>query len=216
MLPAVLIYLGILFRLPVEMTLLIHLVVELLIPTLIVRAFSDSELFRVQWKINRFEGSAVMGILLGIFFCGLVVFLYWLIDKVFGWDLEDNLLRTPLPQNRILEIIAAFYLVVIVPYIEEWYWRRYNYYMFYRNEINYWITSILWSTAYLVVAYMTELELRGMIFMAACFIIFGRIQIVIMGTYEAFGAYMTHMGASFGIMLCYFLEKNNRLGDPYK
>ena len=154
MLPALLLYIGLALGFPVEMTLFIHIVVEFIIPKIIVSQFKNSSLFRVEWKINRFDGSAIMGIILGLVFCGLIILIYWLVDKVIGWDLEDNLLATPIPQNRILEIIAAFYLIAIKPYIEEWFWRSYCHFIFYRSEIDNWLNSILWCTAYVVLAHM--------------------------------------------------------------
>ena len=145
---------GIILKFPVEMTLFIHIVIEYIIPKLIVRAFKDTSMFRVEWRINRFDGSVIFGAILGVLFCGLIIFIYWLVDKVIGWNLEDNLLAVPIPRNKVLEIIAAFYLVVVKPYFEEWFWRRYNYFVFYRTEIDFWLMSVLWSSAYVVLAYM--------------------------------------------------------------
>mmetsp|Transcript_17066 Transcript_17066/g.15017 ORF Transcript_17066/g.15017 Transcript_17066/m.15017 type:complete len:84 (-) Transcript_17066:237-488(-) len=83
-----------------------------------------------------------------------MIFLYWLIDKVIGWNIEDNLLATPIPHNKVLEIVAAFYLIAIKPFIEEWFWRSYCHFIFYRTEIDNWLNSVLWSTAYVVLAHM--------------------------------------------------------------
>ena len=212
LLPAAFLYLGLAIGFPVEMTLFIHIVIEFVIPKIIIAQFKDSNLFRVEWRINRFDGSAILGIILGIFFWCLCIFTYWLIDKVIGWDIEDNLMATPIPQNRFLEIITAFYLICVKPYIEEWFWRSYSHYIFYRSEIDNWLNSILWSTAYVILAYMWNLEKRGWLAVAIFSTIFGRIQIAIVGKYGGLAAYMTNLGASFGIMLCYFLEKNKNLG----
>ncbi|CAI2379434.1 unnamed protein product [Moneuplotes crassus] len=213
LLPAFLIYLGILVGFPVEMTLFIHFVIELIIPKIIISQFKDSYLFRIEWRANRFEGSLIMGLVLGFIFCGLTILLYYFFDKILGWDLEDNLLREPIPQNKILEIIAAFYLIVIKPFIEEWFWRSYCYFIFYRTEIDNWLNSVLWATAYVVLAIMCGLEMKGCIIVFIAFTLFGRIQLFMMKSYGLLVAVMSHMGASFGVMLCYFLEKNRKFGE---
>ena len=211
-LPAILIYLGITLGIPVEMTLFIHIIIEYIIPKIIISQFKDSYLFRIEWRINRFEGSAIMGVILGMVFWGLIVLIYWLVDKIIGWDLEDSLLAVPIPRNKFLEIIAAFYLVVLKPFIEEWFWRSYCHFIFYRSEIDNWLNSLLWWTAYVVLANLWNLEMYGWIVVGISLTIFGRIQIFMMTKFGGLAATMSHLGASFGVMLCYYLEKNKKLG----
>ena len=211
-LPALLIYLGIAMGFPAEMTLFIHIVVEFIIPKIIISQFKDSYLYRVEIRINRIDGGAIMGVILGIVFWGLILLLYWLVDKVIGWDLEDNLLAAPIPQNKILEIIAAFYLIAIKPFFEEWFWRSYCHYIFYRTELDNWLNAVLWSTAYVMLAYMWNMDFRECLIVGIWFVIFGRIQIFIKTSFGLLEAYMSHLGASFGVMLCFFLEKKHQFG----
>ena len=152
-LPMFMLHLGIFIEYPVAMVLFIHLIIMYLVPFLIVREFKDSPLFRLHWKINRFEGAgSFLGILMGILMAGFIVFLYWMIDRVLGWDLHDHILRAPIPRNRLLEVISAVYLIIIAPFIEEWFWRRYNYHIFLKRELDYWLVSILWSLPFVVLA----------------------------------------------------------------
>ena len=211
LLPSILFHFGIITGFPVEMVLFIHWIIMLLIPKLIVRQFKDSYLFRLEWQINRFEGAgSILGIILGIIFWGFIIFLYWLIDRVIHWDLHDYIMRAPIPQNKYLEILSAIYLVIIAPYIEEWFWRRYNYHMFYKRELDYLLVSILWTLPFIVVAIDWHVKWQGLIFIGAFFILFGRIQIMITSQYHPFACYMSHVGVYLGIMIWYFLEKNDK------
>lgn len=223
-LPTLLFHFGVWLHYPVEVLLFIHIVIMLIIPKLIVHQFKDSPLFRLHWrintwmirgsgsgsdeKVNRFEDiGSFFGVVVGIVFWGLIIFLYWLVDQVILWDLHHHIMRTPIPKNNVLEVISAIYLVLITPYIEEWFWRRYNYHIFYKTELDYWLNSIFWSGIFVVLARDCKISTFALVMVFITFVIFGRIQIAITAKYHAFACYMAHVGVNCGIITCYFLEK---------
>ena len=79
------------------------------------------------------------GLMLAALFCAITVGLYWLFCVPLGIDLKGPVKGIPFPEDKIWKIVAIVYFILVKPYVEEWFWRRYSYEIFWVGEINFWL-----------------------------------------------------------------------------
>ena len=114
----------------------------------------------------------------------------------------------PFPEDNILKILSIAYFIVIKPYVEEWFWRRYNYDIFLTStqtttssdaivnniELEFWIVSFFWALTYTAIAIKAGAELMWTVIICLIFMGLGRFLIWMRWQHGVFANYITHLG----------------------
>lgn len=114
----------------------------------------------------------------------------------------------PFPEDNLLKILAIAYFIVIKPYVEEWFWRRYNYDIFLTStqtatsseaivnniELEFWIVSFFWALTYTAISIKAGAELMWTVIICLIFMGLGRFLIWMRWEHGAFANYITHLG----------------------
>ena len=207
MVPSILLYVGLEFLgEPWILVLVIHWVVMLAIPWFIVEILKCYGHANISYGLNHFgRTSDLYGLIIATVLALVTVGLYWLFCGPLGIDLKGVLSDAPIPDDTLLKILAIAYFIIVKPYIEEWFWRRYNYDIFPYYELDFWLVSFFFSLTYTVLAINIGVEIIGALIVCVVFTCLGRLFISMTWEHGVFVNYITHVGICAGVVVCYFL-----------
>ena len=161
---------------------------------------------------------------MALIFWGLTVGLYWLLWEPFKVDLKGVVKKMPFPKDDLLKILAIVYFILVKPYVEEWFWRRYNYDIFLNStesatshndfinhiELEFWIVSFFWALTYTVIAIKAGATFVWALIICLIFMALGRFLIWMRWKHGWFADYIVHMGVCGGVIICYFLADSGK------
>ena len=130
-------------------------------------------------------------LIMALVFWGLTVGLYWLLCAPLKMDLKGVVKKMPFPKDDVLKILAIVYFILVKPYVEEWFWRRYNYDIFLNSteaatshddfvnhiELEFWIVSFFWALTYTVISILAGATFVWALIICLIFMALGRFLI---------------------------------------
>lgn len=205
--PALCIYLGLEYiKEPWIMMLVVHWVIMIAIPWFIIEVLECYGWANIGYGFRVSCGrDDFFSVTMALTFALLTVGLYWLFCVPFKLDPKGVLKDAPLPEDTLVKILAIGYFIFVKPYIEEWFWRRYNYDVFTYYEFDFWFVSFFWALTYTAIAINIGANVTAALIVCLVFTGLGRFLIWMRFRYEPFANYITHMGVCIGVTVCYFL-----------
>eukprot|EP00345_Euplotes_harpa_P003629 CAMPEP_0168330036 /NCGR_PEP_ID=MMETSP0213-20121227/7471_1 /TAXON_ID=151035 /ORGANISM="Euplotes harpa, Strain FSP1.4" /LENGTH=195 /DNA_ID=CAMNT_0008333489 /DNA_START=158 /DNA_END=745 /DNA_ORIENTATION=+ len=193
----------------------------ILIPFFLVEILKCYGYANINYGLNNFGSRGdIHGLIMASVFCGITVGLYWLLCEPLHVDLKSVAKELPFPKDTLLKVMAIVYFILIKPYVEEWFWRRYNYDIFMNStqtstssnsiinsfEFDFWIVSFFWALTYTVIAIKAGAGVGWAIGICLIFMALGRFLIWMRWEHGAF----THLGICGGVVICYFLAESGK------
>ena len=205
--PSIVLYLGGSYiDQPWILVLVVHWVFMVLLPWLFVEIFHFYRYGSVSYFYTSF-GSAgdFTGLIMACCFCAITVAIYWIFCVPIGYDLKGTVQLMPFPDDTLWKILTIVYFILIKPHVEEFFWRRYNYVIFWVGELEFLLVSFCWALTYTVIAILAGADIMTAVIICLLFTAIGRFLIWIRWRYEVFANYLVHAGVCGGIVICYFL-----------
>ena len=172
------------------------------IPWFIVEILKIYPYTDISYGLDHFGRRAdAYGLIIAVAFCLVTIGLYWLLCVPLSIDLKSTLTDAPVPDNIYLKILVIVYFIIVKPYIEEWFWRRYNYDIFPYYELEFWLVSFFWGLTYAAVAYNISSDIIATVIVGLIFLALGRFLIWMRWEHGVFANYITHMGICGGIVV---------------
>ena len=131
---------------------------------------------------------------------------YWLCCTQLGIDLKGVFTTIKDPGETILTILVIVYWVLIVPYIEEWFWREWMWENLYIDRIveKIWV-ALTWGSMYAVFLFMASGASAG-IACGVALAIFGYVLAPIIRYEWGYNSeFLIHMGCNGGAAICWYL-----------
>ena len=186
--------------------LIVHWVIMFAIPFFIVEVVKCYGYATINYGLHDCGNRGDMwGIMVAAIFCMLTVGLYWLLSGPLGYNIKSALAQGFFPDDDLLKILAIAYFIIVKPYVEEWFWRRYNYDIFPYDELHFWLVSFFFALTYTVIALNIGTQMYWALIVCLCFTALGRFLIYMRWVHGTGANYVTHMGIAAGVVVSYFL-----------
>ena len=154
-----------------------------------------------------YNGDDLRGLLIGCLWAGIMVAIYWLCCTQLGVDLKSVLTAIKDPGDPILLVLILIYWILLVPYIEEWFWREWMWENLYIDRYldKIWI-AITWGSLYAValgmgaggppagIACLISLAILGYLFAP-----------LIRYEWGHNSSFLIHIGLNGGAAICWYL-----------